>query len=239
MHVKANWQLLVDNILDLTHVAYIHARTIGGNPNVSLGIKIGEFTDEAGKIQPNMLDVGMIINAAIGFLITTESLELTEARLSAKIIPHLQVLPKLTKLKIETVDISAAEVEAVRAAAPKTRLIVDANEALSFEDLVRLAPDFARLDVALIEQPLPAGQDGALEGYACPVLLCADESIHTRDELDACARRYGCVNIKLDKAGGLTEALAIEFKAFGVKVADVLADEDVAPGTDGHGVLQV
>jgi L-alanine-DL-glutamate epimerase-like enolase superfamily enzyme len=100
-------------------------------------------------------------------------------------------------------------VAAVRAAAPNTRLIVDANEALAFDDLVRLAPDLVRLDVKLLEQPLPAGADEALEGWRSPVPLCADESLHTRAELDACARRYDCVNVKLDKTGGLTEALAL------------------------------
>jgi L-alanine-DL-glutamate epimerase-like enolase superfamily enzyme len=104
-------------------------------------------------------------------------------------------------------------VEAVRAAAPKCRLIVDANEGLTFDDLKRLAPDFARLGVMLIEQPLKAGEDAALEGYDGPVPLCADESLHTRAELDLCARRYGVANIKLDKAGGLTEALALKAAA--------------------------
>lgn len=107
-------------------------------------------------------------------------------------------------------------VEAVRGAAPKTRLVVDANEGLGFDDLKRLAPEFARLGVLLIEQPLPAGQDEALEGYDCPVMLCADESLHTRAELAACARRYRAVNIKLDKAGGLTEALALKTEAQGL-----------------------
>lgn len=118
----------------------------------------------------------------------------------------------MLKLKIGGPD-DLDRVEAVRSAAPRTRLIVDANEALTFEDLRRLAPEFARLGVMLIEQPLPAGQDEALEGYDCEVLLCADESLHSRAELDACARRYGCVNIKLDKAGGLTEALALKAQA--------------------------
>ena len=104
-------------------------------------------------------------------------------------------------------------VEAVRAAAPKCRLIVDANEALNVDQLTRLAPDFARLGVMLIEQPLKAGEDEALEAYAGPVPLCADESLHTRAELDLCARRYGVANIKLDKAGGLTEALALKAAA--------------------------
>jgi L-alanine-DL-glutamate epimerase-like enolase superfamily enzyme len=114
----------------------------------------------------------------------------------------------LLKLKIGGAD-DLDRVEAVRAAAPRSRLIVDANEALDFAALRRLAPDLARLDVKLVEQPLPAGADAELEGWASPVPLCADESLHTRAELAACARRYGCVNIKLDKAGGLTEALAL------------------------------
>lgn len=65
----------------------------------------------------------------------------------------------------------------------------------------------------LIEQPLPSDEDAVLEGWESPVMLCADESLHTRAELDACARRYGCVNIKLDKTGGLTEALALKADA--------------------------
>jgi L-alanine-DL-glutamate epimerase-like enolase superfamily enzyme len=104
-------------------------------------------------------------------------------------------------------------VEAVRAAAPKSRLIVDANEGLTFDALQRLAPEFARLGVKLIEQPLKAEEDEALEGYAGPVPLCADESLHTRAELARCARRYQVANIKLDKAGGLTEALALKAEA--------------------------
>ena len=114
----------------------------------------------------------------------------------------------MLKLKIGGAG-DLSRVEAVRGAAPKTRLIVDANEGLSFDDLRRLAPEFARLGVMLIEQPLPAGKDEELDGYDCPVSLCADESLHTRAELAVCARRYQAINIKLDKAGGLTEALAL------------------------------
>jgi L-Ala-D/L-Glu epimerase / N-acetyl-D-glutamate racemase len=101
-------------------------------------------------------------------------------------------------------------VRAVREAAPKSRLIVDANEALTFDELKALAPQFAAMDVKLIEQPLPAGEDAVLEGYDSPVPLCADESLHSRAELADCARRYACVNIKLDKTGGLTEALLVD-----------------------------
>ncbi|MDB5440136.1 MAG: Mandelate racemase/muconate lactonizing protein, partial [Caulobacteraceae bacterium] len=112
------------------------------------------------------------------------------------------------KLKLGGAD-DLARVEAVRAAAPRAKLMVDANEALSFDELVRLAPDMAKLGVVLIEQPLKAGQDFELEGWKSPVPLCADESLHTRHELGDCARRYQAINIKLDKAGGLTEGLAL------------------------------
>jgi L-alanine-DL-glutamate epimerase-like enolase superfamily enzyme len=118
----------------------------------------------------------------------------------------------LLKLKIGGPD-DLDRVQAVREAAPKCRLIVDANEGLSFDELTRLAPEFAKLGVKLIEQPLRAGEDEALEGYPCPVPLCADESLHTRAELALCARRYRVANIKLDKAGGLTEALALRTQA--------------------------
>jgi len=118
----------------------------------------------------------------------------------------------LLKMKIGSAD-HLDRVAAVRAAAPRVRLVVDANEALNFDDLTRLAPELARLEVKLLEQPLPAGADEVLDGYRSPTPLCADESLHTRAELAACARRYAAVNIKLDKAGGLTEALALKAEA--------------------------
>jgi L-alanine-DL-glutamate epimerase-like enolase superfamily enzyme len=125
----------------------------------------------------------------------------------------------MLKLKIGAAD-HLDRVAAVRAAAPRTRLVVDANEALGFEDLKRLTPELARLEVKLLEQPLPASEDAALEGSDSPVPLCADESLRDRAELAACARRYSAVNIKLDKAGGLTEALALkaEARALGLEI---------------------
>ena len=125
----------------------------------------------------------------------------------------------LLKLKIGGAN-DIDRVEAVRANAPKARLIVDGNEGLSFDDLQRIAPDLAKLGVKLIEQPMKVGDDEALLGYDSPVPLCADESLHTRAELDRCARLYTCVNIKLDKSGGLTEALALKkaAKAKGLEI---------------------
>jgi L-alanine-DL-glutamate epimerase-like enolase superfamily enzyme len=125
----------------------------------------------------------------------------------------------LLKLKIGGGD-DLGRIGAVRAAAPTSRLIVDANEGLTFEDLRRMGPDLSRLGVVLVEQPLKAGEDEALAGYDSPVPLCADESLHTRAELAACAGRYQAVNIKLDKTGGLTEALnlAAEARAMGLDI---------------------
>ncbi|HVR30691.1 MAG TPA: N-acetyl-D-Glu racemase DgcA [Thermoanaerobaculia bacterium] len=102
-----------------------------------------------------------------------------------------------------------ARVAAVHAAAPSARLIVDANEAWNLEQLREIAPRLADLGVELIEQPLPASADVALEGFASPVPLAADESCRDRGSLDAVRGRYHFVNIKLDKTGGLTEALAL------------------------------
>jgi L-alanine-DL-glutamate epimerase-like enolase superfamily enzyme len=111
-------------------------------------------------------------------------------------------------------------VEAVRRAAPKARLMTDANEGWSVDDLHRLTPELARLGVALIEQPLKAGEDDAILGFKSPVPLCADESCHTRADLPRIVGRYSHINIKLDKAGGLTEAVALarDASAAGLKL---------------------
>ncbi|MGZ8245589.1 N-acetyl-D-Glu racemase DgcA [Methylomagnum sp.] len=101
-------------------------------------------------------------------------------------------------------------VAAVRAHAPGSRLIVDANEAWSRADYENLVPELARLGVELIEQPFPAGSDACLAELPRPVPVCADESCHAADSLAALAGRYDAVNLKLDKTGGLTEALRMK-----------------------------
>ena len=100
-------------------------------------------------------------------------------------------------------------VEAVRDAAPDARLIVDVNGAWSIDDLRRLAGPLATLGVELIEQPLPAGEDAALATYHGPVPLCADESCLDTSSLSTLSPGYSYINIKLDKTGGLTEALRL------------------------------
>jgi L-alanine-DL-glutamate epimerase-like enolase superfamily enzyme len=97
---------------------------------------------------------------------------------------------------------------AIRKAVPEARLIADANEAWAPDDVMRRLKAAARAGVELIEQPLPAGDDALLEDIDRIVPICADESVHDRGSVAALAGRYDAVNIKLDKTGGLTEALA-------------------------------
>ena len=104
-------------------------------------------------------------------------------------------------------------VAAVRAAAPKATLIVDANEGWDARDLAANFAACAQAGVQLIEQPLPEGQDQALAAIDRPIPVCADESIHDRSSYPGLVGRYDAVNIKLDKAGGLTEALAMAAEA--------------------------
>ncbi|MEM6589448.1 MAG: N-acetyl-D-Glu racemase DgcA [Pseudomonadota bacterium] len=114
----------------------------------------------------------------------------------------------LLKIKLGTAD-DMPRLEAVRAGAPNARIIVDANEGWSAEIYADLAPHLVRLGVALVEQPVPAGEDDALMGMERPLPVCADESCHDRASLPKLKGKYDVVNIKLDKTGGLTEALAL------------------------------
>ncbi|HEV7440254.1 MAG TPA: N-acetyl-D-Glu racemase DgcA [Methylobacterium sp.] len=106
-----------------------------------------------------------------------------------------------------------ARIAAVRRGAPEARLIVDANEAWRAETLEANLAACLEAGVGLIEQPLPAGDDAALAGIRRPIPICADESLHDRAGLDALADRYDAINIKLDKTGGLTEAVMLAHEA--------------------------
>ncbi len=114
----------------------------------------------------------------------------------------------LLKIKLGTPD-DMPRLEAVRAGAPKSRIIVDANEGWTAEIYADLAPHLLRLGVELVEQPLPVGADEMLAEIARPLPVCADESCHDRASLPELMGKYDVVNIKLDKTGGLTEALAL------------------------------
>ena len=114
----------------------------------------------------------------------------------------------LLKIKLGG-DGDGARIAAVRKAAPESELIVDANEAWTSDNLEQNLAACASAGVTLVEQPLPAGKDEALARIRRPIAVCADESVHDRASLAGLRARYDAVNIKLDKTGGLTEALAM------------------------------
>jgi L-alanine-DL-glutamate epimerase-like enolase superfamily enzyme len=125
-----------------------------------------------------------------------------EMRAAAATHSHRPIL----KIKLGTPD-DLPRLEAVRAGAPRSSIIIDANEGWNAEVYADLVPHLLRLGVELVEQPLPAGQDDLLAEIARPVPVCADESCFDRASLPALKGRYDVVNLKLDKTGGLTEGL--------------------------------
>lgn len=141
----------------------------------------------------------------------------------------------LLKLKLAG-EGDCERVAAVRRGAPDARLIVDANEAWTGRDVAAEAAALVPFGVELIEQPVRAGEDVLLDGVASPIPLCADESCQDRADLDRCRGRYRAINIKLDKCGGLTEALALRDAAraqgFAVMVGCMLGTSlGIAPAT--------
>ncbi|MCR9146818.1 MAG: dipeptide epimerase [Rhodobacteraceae bacterium] len=149
--------------------------------------------------------------AAPGPEITAYTLSLdTPAKMRAQAAKHAH--RPLLKIKLGTPD-DMPRLEAVRAGAPNAEIIIDANEGWSAEVYADLAPHLLRLGVTLVEQPLPASEDEALIGMDRPVPVCADESCHDRSSLPALKGKYDMVNIKLDKTGGLTEALRLRDEA--------------------------
>jgi len=127
----------------------------------------------------------------------------------------------LLKIKLND-DRPVERIQAIRDARPDVRLFVDINEGWQFEQLQKFASELADLNVDFIEQPLRRGHDEELEGYECPLPICADESVQHIGEIDAAASRYQMINIKLDKTGGLTHGLemaaAVRAKGLGLMV---------------------
>jgi len=152
----------------------------------------------AGVSRPSTIETAFTIS-----LDTPEAMAAAAARAA-----HLPLL----KLKLGAAG-DGERLRAVRAAVPGARLVVDANEGWRAPDLPGLFAACAAAGVELVEQPLPAGDDAALAAIARPVPVCADESAHALAGLDALVGRYDAVNIKLDKTGGLTEALAVARRA--------------------------
>ena len=156
----------------------------------------------SGKRVWELANVPIVEQVATSFTISLDTPErMADASAAAK-------LPIL-KLKLGGDGPDLARVEAVRAAAPKARLLIDANESWSPRHYQNVVTALSELGVELIEQPFPAANDDVLQTLDHPIPVCADESCHTTADLRRVKNRYEAVNVKLDKTGGLTEALRL------------------------------
>jgi len=145
-------------------------------------------------------------------LVTTQTISLGTPEEMAREAQRHSSRPVL-KFKVGMPEGDAERIEAVRTAAPNSQLILDANEGWTESNLEENLSIASSFGVALVEQPLPAGKDAILATVSHSVPLCADESLHTRSDLADLRGRYDAVNIKLDKTGGLSEALLLKAEA--------------------------
>ncbi|MCL1079494.1 dipeptide epimerase [Parashewanella spongiae] len=143
--------------------------------------------------------------------ITAQTLSIDTPEAMAQTVSKLNN-PPLVKVKLDSQNI-VEKMIAIRQAAPNSEFIIDANEGWTIKDLTECHEQLHALNVVLIEQPLPAGEDDELLHFNCLIPLCADESCHTRADLNYLQNRYQVVNIKLDKTGGLTEAVLLAHEA--------------------------
>ncbi|MCF6215815.1 MAG: dipeptide epimerase [Emcibacter sp.] len=156
------------------------------------------------------------VSEILGFLYpdniqTVQTISIGTAEEMGKAAKKLNKFPML-KIKLNDQDI-VKRIEEIHANAPQSRLLIDANESWCFTLLKDIAPALAKLNVVMIEQPLPAQNDEELRGYQSPIPLGADESCHTSEDVKRLRSLYDIVNIKLDKTGGLTEAIKLAAKA--------------------------
>lgn len=150
-----------------------------------------------------LANISMIPEVETSFTISLDAPEKMAA--AGKANAKLPIL----KLKLGGDDLDCSRVEGVREVAPDARLLIDANESWSPQHYQKTVPALKRLGVELIEQPFPANADEILETLDHPIPVCADESCHTTADLPRLTNRYEAVNVKLDKTGGLTEALRL------------------------------
>jgi L-alanine-DL-glutamate epimerase-like enolase superfamily enzyme len=143
------------------------------------------------------------------FTISLDTPEKMEEATSAAAFAQGFGVPRILKLKLGGDDPDLVRVEAVRGVASNARLLIDANESWSPEHYQKIVPALKQLGVELIEQPFPAKTDKVLETLDHPIPVCADESCHTTVDLPRLTNRYEVINVKLDKTGGLTEALSL------------------------------
>lgn len=163
------------------------------------------------ECKQNKQSIWARVEAAPTSLVTAFTLSLDSPENMKKAAEENAFRP-LLKLKLGGPE-DLARVAAVREGAPNAKIILDANEAWTPELYTQLIPELVKLDVAMIEQPFPAGEDTILKTLPRPIPICADESCHDRSSLTAIDGCYDMINIKTDKTGGLTEALALKEEA--------------------------
>jgi L-Ala-D/L-Glu epimerase / N-acetyl-D-glutamate racemase len=157
----------------------------------------------SGKRVWELANVPIVPEVETSFTISLDTPEKMAA--AAAVAAELPIL----KLKLQGDDLDLARVKGVRESAPAARLLLDANESWSPEHYRKIVPELHELGVELIEQPFPANADEVLESLDHPIPVCADESCHTTADLRRLTNRYEMINVKLDKTGGLTEALRL------------------------------
>ena len=156
-----------------------------------------------GKRVWELANVPIVPEVRTSFTISLDTPEKMAA--AAAVAAELPIL----KLKLQGDDLDLARVKGVRESAPAARLLLDANESWSPEHYRKIVPEIHELGAELIEQPFPANADEVLETLDHPIPVCADESCHTTADLRRLTNRYDMINVKLDKSGGLTEALRL------------------------------
>lgn len=168
------------------------------------------FWDLEAKL--NNTSVADLINLSISPVITSFTLSLdTSEKMGqeAQLHSHLPIL----KIKLGGGNEDLERIKSVRKFAPQSDIIVDANEGWSLDEYNYLMPHFVEAKIKMIEQPFPSQYDGELKNINRPIPICADESCHDTSSLEKCIGKYDVINIKLDKTGGLTEALKLKKNA--------------------------
>jgi L-alanine-DL-glutamate epimerase-like enolase superfamily enzyme len=168
------------------------------------------FWDLEAKL--NNTSVADLINLSISSVITSFTLSLdTSEKMGqeAQLNSHLPIL----KIKLGGGNEDLERIKSVRKFAPQSDIIVDANEGWSLDEYNYLMPHFVEAKIKMIEQPFPSQYDGELKNINRPIPICADESCHDTSSLEKCIGKYDVINIKLDKTGGLTEALKLKKNA--------------------------
>ena len=168
------------------------------------------FWDLEAKL--NNTSVADLINLSLSPVITSFTLSLdTSEKMGqeAQLNSHLPIL----KIKLGGGNEDLERIKSVRKFAPQSDIIVDANEGWSLDEYNYLMPHFVEAKIKMIEQPFPSQYDGELKNINRPIPICADESCHDTSSLEKCIGKYDVINIKLDKTGGLTEALKLKKNA--------------------------